>query len=90
MRRLFAAAMVVLAIVFGYPAQADVLIGLAGPITGKQAWYGEQMQRGAELAVADINAAGGVLGQQVRLIAETIPATLSKRWRPPETWLVRV
>ena len=26
------------------------------------------MQRGAEMAVADINAAGGVLGQQVRLI----------------------
>ena len=27
------------------------------------------MQRGAEMAVADINAAGGVLGQQVRLIS---------------------
>ena len=37
-------------------------------MTGTNAWYGEQMQRGAERAVADINAAGGVLGQQVRLI----------------------
>jgi branched-chain amino acid transport system substrate-binding protein len=44
------------------------LIGLAGPITGKEAWFGEQLQRGAELAVADLNAAGGVLGQQVQLI----------------------
>ena len=26
------------------------------------------MQRGAETAVADVNAAGGVLGQQVQLI----------------------
>src|SRR5262245_1891738 len=37
-------------------------------MTGNNAWSGEQMQHGAELAVADINAAGGVLGQQVRLI----------------------
>ena len=36
-------------------------------MTGKNAWFGEQMQRGAALAVGDINAAGGVLGQQVRL-----------------------
>ena len=52
----------------GGPARADVLIGMAGPMTGKNAWFGEQMERGAELAVADINAAGGVLGQQVQLI----------------------
>jgi branched-chain amino acid transport system substrate-binding protein len=39
-----------------------------GPDNGKEAWYGEQMERGATLAVADLNATGGVLGQQVRLI----------------------
>jgi branched-chain amino acid transport system substrate-binding protein len=50
-------------------AGAEVLIGVAGPMTGKNAWFGAQMERGAELAVADINAAGGVRGQQVRLIA---------------------
>ena len=48
-------------------ARAEVLIGVAGPLTGKDAWFGEQLQRGAQLAVADLNAAGGVLGQQVRL-----------------------
>ena len=42
--------------------------GVAGPMTGKNAWFGEQMERGAALAVADINAAGGVLGQQLQLI----------------------
>ena len=52
----------------GARAGADVLIGVAGPVTGKLAWFGEQMERGAELAVADINAAGGVFGQQVQLI----------------------
>jgi branched-chain amino acid transport system substrate-binding protein len=49
-------------------AAADILIGVAGPITGKDAWFGKQLQRGAELAVADLNAAGGVLGEQVQLI----------------------
>jgi branched-chain amino acid transport system substrate-binding protein len=57
-----------LAAAFGGAAWADVLIGMAGPITGKEAWYGEQMERGAALAVADLNAAGGVLRQQVQLI----------------------
>jgi branched-chain amino acid transport system substrate-binding protein len=68
MRCVFAVAVVVLATALGCSARAEVLIGAAGPITGKIAWTGEQMQRGAELAVSDINAAGGVLGQQVRLI----------------------
>src|SRR5688500_14504675 len=49
-------------------AAAEVLIGVAGPMTGKDAWFGEQLQRGAELAVADLNAAGGVLGEQVQLM----------------------
>src|SRR5262245_503983 len=52
----------------GSPARTEILIGAAGPLTGPLAWIGEQMQRGTELAVADINAAGGVLGQQVQLI----------------------
>jgi branched-chain amino acid transport system substrate-binding protein len=49
-------------------AGAEILIGTAGPMTGKDAWFGEQLQRATDLAVADINAAGGVLGQQVRLV----------------------
>ena len=32
------------------------------------AWFGEQFLRAAELAVADLNATGGVLGQSVELI----------------------
>ena len=49
-------------------AQADIKIGVAGPITGQYAVFGEQMQKGAELAVVDLNAAGGVLGQKIKLI----------------------
>jgi branched-chain amino acid transport system substrate-binding protein len=49
-------------------ARADISIAVAGAMTGTNAWTGEQLQRGAEMAVADINAGGGVLGQQIRLI----------------------
>ncbi len=49
-------------------AGAEILVGFAGPITGPRAWSGQQFQRGAEQAVADINAAGGVLGQSLKLI----------------------
>ena len=48
-------------------ALADVTIAVAGPITGQYAAFGEQLKRGAEMAVADINAAGGVNGEQVVL-----------------------
>jgi branched-chain amino acid transport system substrate-binding protein len=49
-------------------AQADITIATAGPMTGQYAAFGEQMQRGAEMAVADLNAAGGVLGEQLQLV----------------------
>jgi branched-chain amino acid transport system substrate-binding protein len=48
-------------------AQADIAIATAGPMTGQYAVFGEQMQRGAQQAVKDLNAAGGVLGEQLVL-----------------------
>jgi branched-chain amino acid transport system substrate-binding protein len=48
-------------------AQADIAIATAGPMTGQYAVFGEQMQRGAQQAVKDLNAAGGVLGEQLTL-----------------------
>jgi branched-chain amino acid transport system substrate-binding protein len=44
-----------------------IVIGAAGPMTGAEAAFGEQFRRGAEKAVADINANGGVLGKQLEL-----------------------
>lgn len=49
------------------PAHADIVIGVAGPMTGAYASFGAQMQRGAVQAVADINAKGGVDGQKLKL-----------------------
>lgn len=50
------------------PLRAELLVGFAGPMTGPRAWSGQQFQRGAEQAVADINTLGGVLGQRLTLI----------------------
>jgi branched-chain amino acid transport system substrate-binding protein len=51
----------------GTAAAQDVTVGVAGPMTGGEATFGRQMNNGAELAVADINAAGGVLGKKLKL-----------------------
>ena len=51
-------------------AKAEILIATAGPMTGQYASFGEQMKRGAEAAVAAINAKGGVLGQKIKVLIE--------------------
>jgi branched-chain amino acid transport system substrate-binding protein len=48
----------------------DLTIALASSITGSEAATGRQMKNGAEMAVADINAAGGVLGKKLMLDIE--------------------
>src|SRR5215469_9223053 len=58
-----------LAAALGAPAAkaADINIATAGPMTGEYAAFGEQMKRGAEKAVQDINAKGGVMGKNLAL-----------------------
>jgi branched-chain amino acid transport system substrate-binding protein len=51
----------------GAASAEDIVIAAAGPMTGQYATFGEQLKRGAEQAVADINAKGGVLGKQLKL-----------------------
>ncbi len=46
-------------------ARAEIVVATSGPMTGQYATFGQQMQAGFEMAVRDINAAGGVLGQQL-------------------------
>lgn len=46
-------------------ARADLLVGVAGPMTGQYASFGEQLRQGTEAAIADINAKGGVNGQKL-------------------------
>jgi branched-chain amino acid transport system substrate-binding protein len=49
-------------------AEADIRIGVAAPMTGVYAWAGERYERGAELAVENLNAQGGLLGERIELI----------------------
>jgi branched-chain amino acid transport system substrate-binding protein len=50
---------------FAGAAQAQIKLGVAGPMTGPNAAFGAQLKNGVEQAVEDINAAGGILGQRV-------------------------
>ncbi len=50
------------------PALADTAVAIAGPMTGQYASAGDQIRQGAELAIADINARGGVLGEKLKLV----------------------
>ncbi|PSJ59267.1 branched-chain amino acid ABC transporter substrate-binding protein [Pseudaminobacter soli (ex Li et al. 2025)] len=52
---------------FSGSAWADVMMGVAGPITGPNAAFGAQLQKGAEQAAADINAAGGINGEKIKI-----------------------
>ncbi|MEF8698331.1 MAG: branched-chain amino acid ABC transporter substrate-binding protein [Candidatus Accumulibacter sp. UW20] len=51
----------------GSHAWADHLVAIAGPMTGQYASAGDQIRKGAEMAIADINAKGGVGGQKLKL-----------------------
>ena len=51
----------------GAASAQDISVGVAGPMTGQYASFGTQLKNGAEAAVADINAAGGVLGKKLKL-----------------------
>jgi len=59
-----------MALGFAASSQAadPIKIGVAGPFTGGSAPMGVSMRDGVKLAVAEINAKGGVLGRQIQLI----------------------
>jgi len=63
--KLFAGAVLAAGLAFAGAASADdIKIGVAGPLTGPNAAFGAQLQKGTEQAIADINKAGGVLGNK--------------------------
>ncbi len=52
------------------PAQEAIKIGFINHLTGDAAVYGQSMKKGTELAVAQVNGAGGVNGRKVEVIYE--------------------
>src|SRR3954451_22084422 len=57
-----------LGLAFSSVANAQIKIGVAGPITGPNAAFGAQLKNGVEQAVEDINAAGGIMGQKITVV----------------------
>ncbi len=51
----------------GGASGGTITLGMVVPLTGSSAAIGPYMQNGAQLAVNEINAAGGVLGKQLKL-----------------------
>ncbi len=47
-----------------------IKLGSIGPLSGPVAVYGTEAKNGIDLAVAEINAAGGINGQKIELICE--------------------
>jgi branched-chain amino acid transport system substrate-binding protein len=48
-------------------AADKIRIGVAGPFTGAYAAFGEQLWKGAEQAIKDLNSTGGIHGRQIQL-----------------------
>jgi branched-chain amino acid transport system substrate-binding protein len=63
------------------PSGEPIKVGAALPLTGAYAADGEHMQYGLEMAVADLNANGGLLGRPVEFvpydIEELLPETVA-------------
>ena len=54
----------------GYTSEnTEYVIGVSGPLTGPAAVYGTAVQNSAQMAVDEINAAGGLNGVQFKLVA---------------------
>jgi branched-chain amino acid transport system substrate-binding protein len=51
-------------------ADNEIVIGEYGSLTGSTATFGISSKNGIDMAIEEVNAAGGVLGKQVRVIVE--------------------
>eukprot|EP01042_Synura_sphagnicola_P021689 gene21689-27593_t len=52
------------------PAGEPILLGVSGPLTGPNAQYGAQWKQGFDLALDQINGAGGIKGRPLRYVFE--------------------
>lgn len=61
-------AAIAFALVQGVAAAQTIKIGIAGPITGPYAKFGEQLTRGGNAAAEAINKAGGINGRMIEIV----------------------
>src|SRR3979490_2952330 len=62
-------------------AEETIKIGFPMPLSGPAAVYGVPVTKGAEIAVADINAKGGVLGRKLELLSRDSKANADEAVR---------
>ena len=72
-----------LTLLFATVSQAQVKIGVAGPITGANAAFGAQLTQGVEQAVEDINKAGAFSAKNLRSSLATTCRIPSRAFRSP-------
>lgn len=70
-------------------AAETIKIGFPIPLSGPTAVYGEPVLKGAEMAVAEINANGGVLGRQLELLPRDSKANADEAVRLARELIIR-
>ena len=63
------ATIIVIPFLFIIPVRAEILVGIANPLSGITLNLGEQAEVGTQAAVDHLNEAGGVLGQEIIAIS---------------------
>src|SRR5690625_6296445 len=70
MRKLVAAALAAPLAGLALPAAAQVEIGVVNSLSGNFATFGERYRTGMEVALEEVNANGGINGEELRLIVQ--------------------
>jgi branched-chain amino acid transport system substrate-binding protein len=70
MRHVLLGAILALGFLTGIAGSAEIKIGAAEALTGNAAQYGGPIRKGFELALAEINASGGINGRKIVLVVE--------------------
>ena len=65
-------------------AADTIKIGYPMPLSGPASVYGVPVVKGAEMAVAEINASGGVLGRKLELLTRDSKASADEAVNPGE------
>src|SRR5271154_2081662 len=74
---------------FAAIAADTIKIGFPMPLSGPTAVYGVPVTKGAEMAVADINAKGGVLGRKLELLSRDSKASADEAVRQARELIIK-
>ncbi|HUB16597.1 MAG TPA: ABC transporter substrate-binding protein [Acetobacteraceae bacterium] len=88
-RHLLAAAAIACALPVLAFAKEPIKIGFPIPLSGPTAVYGKPVLQGAEMAVAEINAKGGVLGRNLELLSRDSKASADEAVRLSRELIIR-